>query len=86
MLYNEDGTFSHYIISKRSIWSGLQAAGAKISLFYEGYIYTPQKPLANDVESYECERRRHDCKCKVKILGNRVVSQLHDLAEVKYLK
>ena len=49
MLYNEDGTFRHYIISKRSIWSGLQAAEAKKKLMYEGYIYTPQKQLANDV-------------------------------------
>ena len=39
-----------------------------IKLLHEGYMYVFQKNLANDVTSWECEKRsRRDCKPKIKL-------------------
>ena len=48
-------------------------------IFFEGYIYTKQKNLANDVVSYECEKRRQngerqgECRAKIRVKGQEVV-------------
>ena len=37
-------------------------------LIHEGYTYVFEKNLANDVTSWECEkRRRGECKAKMKL-------------------
>ena len=75
MLYNEAFQSSYYFETVNMEW--IINSRGKNKVAYEGYIYTHQKQLANDVESYECERRRHDsCKCKVKVLGNRITHNL----------
>ena len=57
----------------------------KNKIILNGFIYVKQKNLANNVISYECERRRgtgkelSECKAKVKVNGEdlSVVSYLH---------
>ena len=37
-------------------------------LIHEGYMYVFQEKLANDVTSWECEKRsRGECKAKIKL-------------------
>ena len=36
-------------------------------LLYEGYAYVKQKTLADNWESYECERQRYDKSCKARV-------------------
>ena len=51
-------------------------------LVYEGYLYVKQKNLANNVVSYECDKRRNkgNCKAKVKVDSQRniVVGRMHE--------
>ena len=57
----------------------VQSERGKMKLIYEGYIYVKQKELANNVTSYECEKRRHNnCKAKVKVCENEVVGHVND--------
>lgn len=56
--------------------------GQKISL--DGYIYTKQKNLANNVVSYECEKRRQnggrqgECRAKIKVRGQELIGRTND--------
>ena len=58
-------------------------------LIHEGYMYVFQKNLANDVTSWECEkRRRGECKAKIKLVeaGNfreRINNHTHAPSERK---
>ena len=49
-------------------------------LILDGYIYTKQKDLANNVISWECVERRNEksCKAKIKTLDNEIIDRLHD--------
>src|SRR5688572_28024304 len=57
----------------------------KNKVVLNGYVYVKQKNLANDLISFECERRRgsgttlSECKAKVKLNADlSVVSYLHE--------
>ena len=47
----------------------------KTRIALNGYLYVKQKGLANEVISYECEKRRQnkdrqgECKAKIKVLN-----------------
>ena len=57
----------------------VRSESGKMNLIYEGYIYVKQKELANNVTSYECEKRHHNnCKAKVKVCENEVVGHVND--------
>ena len=48
---------------------------------HNGYIYVFQKDLANDIRSFECEKRRGSgtCKARVKVnLADEVVAEMND--------
>lgn len=44
-----------------------------------GYMYVFQKTLANDVQSWECLRRRKNtCRARVKVANNEIVDRVND--------
>ena len=52
----------------------------KDKVIFEGYVYVKQKHLANDVVSFECEKRRNkaECKAKIKIRGEVLVGRFNE--------
>ena len=44
-----------------------------------GYLYTFQKDLADDVQSWECveRRKRSSCKARVKLLNNQIIDRVN---------
>ena len=52
----------------------------KDKVIFEGYVYVKQKNLANDVVSFECEKRRNkaECKAKIKIRGEVLVGWFNE--------
>lgn len=52
----------------------------KPQLILDGYIYSKQKDLANNVICWECVERRNEksCKAKIKTLDNEIVDRLHN--------
>ena len=52
-----------------------------LKLLYHGYSYVKQKDLANNVECYECVRRRNAngvCKARIRIRDGEVVGEVGD--------
>ena len=49
-------------------------------VIYDGFVYVFQKNLANDLQSFECRRRRKgECKSKIKMNAmNEVVEEINE--------
>ena len=44
----------------------------------DGFVYVKQKDLANEMTSFECEKRRQSlCKAKIKVKNNAVVGTVN---------
>ena len=56
----------------------IKSSHGKDKVAYQGYVYTRQKNLTDNVVVYECDQRRKFCKVRVKVQDDNVIAVVNE--------